>query len=139
VDDEPTVRKSIKMLLEYDGHRVREADSGDEALAVLAQEKFDLVITDFSMPGMHGDQLITRIRETLPGLPIIMATAYAEEYHTFAQPSGRVAVLLLKPFTLNELREAIQRVLNPPGPDPGTDMRLMDRPVKPNGSNPPQS
>lgn len=105
------------MLLEHDSHQVWLADSGEAALECLAQRKFDLIMTDFSMPGMHGDQLVARIRQLSPAQPIIMATAFAEEYKVFGQPAGRVDALLLKPFTLMELREAIERVLTEQQPD----------------------
>jgi CheY-like chemotaxis protein len=111
VDDEVTVRRALKMLLEHDGHEVWLVDSGETALERLAQRRFDLIITDFSMPGMHGDELVARIRELLPSQPIIMATAFVEEFKVFGQPAGNVDALLLKPFGLNELRDAIERVL----------------------------
>jgi CheY-like chemotaxis protein len=102
VDDEVTVRRALKMLLEHEGHEVWLVDGGEAALESLAQRKFDLIITDFSMPGMHGDELVARIRKLLPTQPIIMATAFAEEF---------------KVFGLKELREAIERVLTQERPD----------------------
>ncbi len=117
VDDEAMVRQAMKLLLEHDGHNVCLVDNGEAALAQLAQRRFDLVITDFSMPGMHGDQLVARIRQLTPDQPIIMATAFVEQYKIFGQASGRVDALLLKPFSLKELREAIGQVLAPEQPD----------------------
>jgi CheY-like chemotaxis protein len=111
VDDEPTVRRAIKLLLEHDGHEVQVADCGEAALALTEQRKFDLVITDFSMPGMKGDELIARIRQLQPDQPVIMATAFAEQYKVFGQPSGNVDTVLLKPFSLGDLREAIDQVV----------------------------
>jgi CheY-like chemotaxis protein len=111
VDDEPLIRHSMKMLLEHDGHKVCAVESGEAALELLAQRRFDLIITDFSMPGMHGDQLVACIRASLPDQPIIMATAFVEEYKVFGQASGNVDALLLKPFSFKELRETIERVL----------------------------
>lgn len=112
-DDEPIVRRSIQMLLEHDGHEVFAADSGETALAELAQRRYDLVITDFSMPGMHGDELAARIRKIRPEQAIIMATAFVEEYEVFGRESGQIDAMLLKPFSLIELREAIEQVLTP--------------------------
>ena len=111
VDDEPIVRRSITMLLEHDGHQVWQADSGEAALVELAQRKFDLVITDFSMPGMQGDHLVTRISQLIPTQPVIMITAFVEEYKVFGETSGWVDALLLKPFAFQELRDAIEQVL----------------------------
>jgi len=117
VDDEQSVRRAVKMLLEHAGHKVWDADGGETALQELAQRKFDIVITDFSMPGMHGDQLIARIRQILPAQPIILVTGFPEEYDAFGRPAGKADVLLLKPFTLRELHEAIRRVLALEPPD----------------------
>ena len=121
VDDEQTVRRAVKMILAYAGHKVWEADDGEAALRQLAERKFDIVITDFSMPGMHGDQLVARIREKLPAQPIIMITGFPNDYTTFAQPNGQADASLPKPFTLTELYDAIRRVLPPPSPD-GTNL-----------------
>lgn len=121
VDDEQLVRDSIKMLLEYAGHEVTAVESGEAALEQLAQKKFAIVITDFSMPAMPGDRLVARIRQVLPFQRIIMATAFAEEYKVFGQPSSHVDALLLKPFSFQQLKDAIQNVLTsqdlPHGPD----------------------
>jgi len=74
-DDEPSIRQSMKMLLEHDGHVVFAVASGEAALAQLAQPKLFLVITDFSMPGMQGDELVARIRACQPDQTIILASA----------------------------------------------------------------
>jgi CheY-like chemotaxis protein len=116
VDDERTIRGAIRMLLEHTGHEVWEAKGGEAALRLLAERKFDVVITDFFMPGMHGDELVSRIRQMLPGQPIIMATAFPEECQAFGHPTGREA-LLRKPFTLKELHDAIKQVLTPHSAD----------------------
>ena len=57
VDDEPAISRAIKMMLEYDGHKVQTVHSGEEALSLLEQNQFDLVTTDFAMTGMKGDAL----------------------------------------------------------------------------------
>ena len=119
----------MKKLLDHDGHEVFAVESGAAALEQLAQRKFDLVITDFSMPGMHGDELVARIRESQPDQPIIMATAFVEEYRVFGQVSGNVDALLLKPFSFKELRETIEQVLPREQPDQTNDL--------PPGTNPP--
>jgi CheY-like chemotaxis protein len=128
VDDEAIVRRAIKMLLEHDGHKVWPVDSGEAALAELAQRSFDLVITDFSMPGMKGDQLVARIRQLMPTQPIILATAFVEDYKIFGQAIGPVDALLFKPFSLEELREAIERVLAPEQPAQTNSLVSISKP-----------
>jgi CheY-like chemotaxis protein len=111
VDDEALVGESIKLLLGFEGHKVCHVESGEAALAELAQRKFDLVITDFLMPGMQGDELVASIRQLAPAQPIIMVTAFLQEFKVFGQSSGQPDAVLLKPFSLTELCDAIDRVL----------------------------
>jgi len=111
VDDEPTVRNAMKLLLEHGGGKVNIAEDGEAGLSQLAQQRFDVVITDYSMPGMRGDRFVARVRELLPAQPIIMATAFVEDYIAFADPSAKVDALLFKPFSLRELYSTIDRVM----------------------------
>ena len=103
VDDDGLVLFNTSAMLEDLGHTVLEAVSGAEALAILKREKVDLVITDQAMPKMTGMQLLETIRAEWPGLPVILATGYAE------LPGGAGAGLprLNKPFTEQELARAI--------------------------------
>jgi two-component system response regulator FlrC len=111
VDDEPTVCNAIKRLLEHAGHHVEAVDRGEVALEVLARRPFDLIITDFAMPGMKGDELVARIRKQWPTQRIIMATAFAQQYEVFGRPDGYVDAVLWKPFSLQDLHETIARVM----------------------------
>lgn len=111
VDDEPFVCDAVKMMLTFDGHEVQTANSGKEALAVLEKNRFDLVITDFAMPAMKGDELASSIKARSPGQPVIMITAYAEMLQSSGNPLQGVDRLISKPFLLDDLREAIAQVL----------------------------
>lgn len=111
VDDEESVCKAIKMLLEFDGHTVETADSGEQALEVFSKTKFDIVITDYSMSGMKGDRLAARLKEAHPQQPIILATAFAESFRSSGQPTVSVDAVINKPFSLSELRDAVSQVV----------------------------
>ena len=111
VDDEPAVCDAIKMMLKFDGHAVQTADGSKEALSLLEKDKFDLIIMDYSMPGMKGDELAAVIKQRLPHQPIIMITAYAEMLKSSSDPLPGVDFILSKPFSLADLREAIAGVL----------------------------
>ena len=111
VDDEPFVCDAVRMMLAFDGHHVEMANSGAEALALFEKGKFDLVITDFAMPVMKGDELATAIKERAPGQPIVMITAYAEMLQASGNPLSGVDCVISKPFLLENLREAITRVV----------------------------
>src|SRR6266576_671357 len=86
VDDEPFVCDAVKMMLAFDGHDVLTANNGKEALALFEKGKFDLVITDFAMPGMKGDELAVAIKARSPGQPVVMITAYAEMLQSSGKP-----------------------------------------------------
>ena len=111
VDDEPFVGDAVKMMLAFDGHEVVTANNGKEALAAFEKGKFDLVITDFAMPGMKGDELAAAIKSRAPTQPVVMITAYAEMLQSSGKRLPGVDFLISKPFLLEHLREAISTVL----------------------------
>jgi CheY-like chemotaxis protein len=110
VDDEPLVCDAVKMMLDFDGHEVKTAGNGRDALALLEQDQFDLVITDFEMPGMKGDELAAAIKARSPQQPVVLITAYAEMLQASGNPLTGVDWVISKPFLLENLREAIAKV-----------------------------
>lgn len=112
VDDEPFVCDAVKMMLVFDGHQVDTANSGSEALAMYDKAKYDLVITDYSMPGMKGDELAMSIKARTPGQPVVLITAYAEMLRASNNPLSGVDHVISKPFLLENLREAINKSTN---------------------------
>ena len=109
VDDEPAVRDALKMLLAMDKHTVTEARDGVEALELLTHGKFDLLITDYQMPRMKGNELAAKVRTLSPSLPILMVTAYAERLGNHDNP---VDAILSKPFEYEDLRRTIAQLLS---------------------------
>jgi CheY-like chemotaxis protein len=107
VDDEPFVCDAVRMMLNFDGHVVETANNGMEALALFDKGKFDLVITDFAMPNMKGDELAAAIKARSPKQPVVMITAYAEMLQSSGTPLKGVDFVISKPFLLENLREAI--------------------------------
>jgi CheY-like chemotaxis protein len=107
VDDEPAVGDTVKMLLNIDGHEVETANNSTEALGLFESGRFDLVFTDFAMPGMNGHQLAAAIKAGAPEQPIVMITGHAGTL----LPSPDVDFVVAKPFLLEDLREAIARVM----------------------------
>ncbi len=106
VEDEEQVREAYNMLLRLDDHQVTEAGNGAEGLDLFGKGSFDLVITDFEMPTMKGNELAARIKSQAPGQPILMVTAYG------VGPEVRADAILNKPFTLAELRAAIAKLVH---------------------------
>src|SRR5438034_202955 len=110
VDDEPFVCDAVKMMLTFDGHVVETASNGKEALAMFEVGKFDLVITDFAMPNMKGDELAATIKARSPKQPVVMITAYAEMLQSSGNPLPGVDFVISKHFLLENLRDAIAKV-----------------------------
>ena len=106
VEDDPAARESIRLLLSIDRHTVTEAADGPEALRLLTSSTYDLVITDYLMPGMLGDELVRNIWNIAPGQPTIMVTAYLEKLAKADKPAD---VVLGKPFSIDELRQAMAK------------------------------
>ncbi|MDB5511653.1 MAG: chemotaxis protein CheY [Enterovirga sp.] len=106
VDDDALVLMNTVAMLEDLGHEVRAASSGAQALELLDEARFDLLVTDHAMPQMTGAQLALQVRTRHAGLPIVLATGYAE------LPAGLDLDLprLSKPFSQAELAKAIRRV-----------------------------
>jgi CheY-like chemotaxis protein len=94
--------------LELDDHAVTEARDGKEAFELFRASRFDLVITDYAMPGMVGSDLAAAIKRLLPSQPIIMVTAYSPGIVQYANP---VDAVLNKPFEFQDLRQTIARLL----------------------------
>jgi CheY-like chemotaxis protein len=103
VDDEPLVCESMRMMLELDGHEMDEAYSGSEALAKLEHHRFDLIFTDFFMPGMRGDQLAREVRGRSSQPPVVMITGFPPD------PAPRdVVKVMIKPFDLHSVRGVLK-------------------------------
>jgi PAS domain S-box-containing protein len=103
VDDDGLVLFNTGAMLQDLGHLALEAASAEQALAILAREKVDMVITDQAMPRMTGAQLVEAIRVEWPRIPVILATGYAE----LPEGIGAGVTKLGKPFSEQELGRAI--------------------------------
>jgi CheY-like chemotaxis protein len=109
VDDDQLVMTGISAMIEDLGHTPIEAHSGAEALAKLAADvDVDVVITDHAMPAMTGLQLAKSIQATYSGIPIILATGYAE---LPADVNSLGVIRLAKPCNQYDIALAIQSAL----------------------------
>ena len=108
VDDDPGVREVVGFVLGLDHHRVVEARNGKEALGRFERESFDLVITDYAMPEMNGQELASNLRRLKQEQRILMISGHA---NLMPQLGRDVDLLLGKPFSIQGLRQAIETVL----------------------------
>jgi CheY-like chemotaxis protein len=124
IDDDEAHLFLIKRAMERWGYRVSAYLEQGEALDALraGAEQFDLVITDFKMPGISGTEVAQAIRRIRRDLPVVMVSGYInEELRAQAAASG-VRELIFKAQEMEELRDVVQRLLAPPmtagrGPD----------------------
>ena len=108
VDDEPLIRETIKRVLGFDGHTVETAGSSREALALFEEDKFDLLILDYEMPDMRGDELALLIKALVPNQPIVILTGYQET--VVRSLLTDVDFVMSKPFDAPELRRVTNRL-----------------------------
>lgn len=106
VDDEPLVRELVITYLKTDGYAVDTAADGSEGLQKFKEGRFDLVITDQTMPNLTGRQLAAVIKRISPSTPIMMLTSVAP-----AEQIAGVEVILEKPVTLEEFRAAVRKII----------------------------
>ena len=111
VDDEKAMVLALKGLLTKEGYQVDTAGSGEEALRRLETGNFHLVITDLSMDGIGGMQVLERGRAIDPDLAVIMITAYGSEKIAVQAMKLGASDYLPKPFDNDELRVVVQRVM----------------------------
>jgi two-component system sensor histidine kinase/response regulator len=112
VDDEPDIALILKLHLEDAGYRTVCAQDGEQALAALAEEVFDLVLLDFRMPRMGGVEVLRRIRESDSDVAVIMMTAHGSENLAVECMKSGALDYFPKPFTLDDILPRVERALN---------------------------
>ena len=113
VDDFSTMRRIVKNLLNDLGFtNTAEADDGTTALVELQKAKFDLVVTDWNMPGMPGIDLLKAIRAdaALAKIPVLMVTAEAKREQIIEAAQAGVNGYVVKPFTAIALKDKIEKI-----------------------------
>ena len=114
VDDFSTMRRIVKNLLQELGYNdITEADDGNTALPLLKAGAFDILITDWNMPGMPGLELLKAVRadERLAKLPVLMLTAEAKREQIVEAAQAGVSGYVIKPFTAVTLKEKLDKIL----------------------------
>ncbi len=111
VDDELSYRQLLSLVFEGDGHTLRSAVNGREALNLLQSEPADLVISDVKMPDMDGIEMLRAVRETQPDLGVILMTAFASV--ETAREAFKLGAddFIQKPFDVEELKLIVRKTL----------------------------
>jgi len=114
VDDEPTIGKVAKQILEKLGYSVVVRASGIEALELFdaKPDQFDLAITDMTMPHLTGDQLAEKLIEIRPDIPIILCTGFSEKITEENACAMGIRKLVMKPIARQDLAKAVREVID---------------------------
>jgi len=111
IDDELIVRESLSAWLKRDGFDVETASSGEMALEILADKRFDVLLVDIKMEGMSGLDVLKRVKENDPDVAIIMITAYGSIPTAIEAMKNGAYDYLLKPFDPDELGMIIEKAI----------------------------
>src|SRR5215475_9750963 len=111
VDDEGAIRYSISKTLQRVGYQVSAAASGEEALAMLGEQNFDVVLTDIRMPGLSGVELLAKIKEKAPDSIVILMTGYASLGTAVESLRLGAHDYLIKPSSSQDIRQSVARGL----------------------------
>jgi len=115
VDDDRAILKVLASQLAQDGIRTFEAESGEQALALLDSQPVDVVLTDLRMPGMDGMTLLTRIARSWPEVPVIVLTAYGSIQLAVETMKAGAADFIIKPFDRDEVLFVVRKVFTSVG------------------------
>ncbi len=109
VEDDLELREAIADTLELAGFDFIQAGDGEQALSLLELEAVDIVVTDVNMPGMDGHQLLARLNQTFPGLPVVLMTAFGQVQKAVEAIRNGAVDYLMKPFDADTLVDTISK------------------------------
>lgn len=112
VDDEPSIVDFCSRLLERMGYETRPAASGEDARRILANEWFDVLLTDIVMPGITGVDLVSEARSRLPDIAAVIMTGHGSIEMAVRALRAGAHEFILKPFTAADLAEAVEHAMS---------------------------
>lgn len=112
VDDEDALRNVLSSELQSEGYSVASAADGDEAIAIVQQNTFDLVLLDIKMPRVDGFEVLRFIKERYPSTKVIMLTGFADLKNAIESKKLGAEDFVSKPYDLVDLLTTIERVLS---------------------------
>ncbi len=112
VDDSPIVRESCARALIDSGYHVDAAEDGEAAWKALHASRYDLLITDQTMPKLSGVELVKKVRVAQMKLPVVLVSATLPTEELDQHPWLQLAATLMKPFTADELLETVRAALS---------------------------
>src|SRR5687768_6144138 len=110
VDDDDVIRDTLCELFASE-HQCEQANTAEEALRKLEAQSFDVVLTDISLPGLSGSELLTRVVDRYPGTPVIMVSGVRDQEQAQSLLRKGAFDYLLKPFRLEVVEESVKRAV----------------------------
>ena len=111
VDDEKSIRKTLREILEYENYKVDEAVDGAQALNMLSEGSYDCALLDIKMPKMDGMELARKVTQAYPGAKILFISGYADEIVYAHQDLAGVSAFLPKPFDVEILLKRVRELV----------------------------
>ncbi|MCX6137203.1 MAG: response regulator [Ignavibacteriales bacterium] len=112
VDDEEALRTVLSSELENEGYTIASAGDGDDAINILRERTFDLVLLDIKMPRVDGFEVLRFIKERFPSTKVIMLTGFADLKNAIESKKLGAEDFVSKPYDLVDLLTTIERVLS---------------------------
>jgi DNA-binding NtrC family response regulator len=111
VEDEPKMRRLLELQLAEEGFHARTAPNAETGLQILSKEPFDVIVTDFKLPGMSGLDFLQAVKRVDANLPVVIMTAYGTVESAVDAMKAGASDYVLKPFSLAELVLVIRKEL----------------------------
>lgn len=111
VDDDESIRDSLSMFFEGEGIRIQTLGTAEDAIEVLKQQSYDVIITDYRLPGMDGLAFLKHVRTLCPDAFKILITAYGGYEVLIAIAGLGVTEYIEKPFSARLIKDALSRMM----------------------------
>ena len=121
IEDDVALATTVASVLEGEGHQVTLSHDGEEGVKIATEGSYDVVVTDFRLPGLGGMEVLEKLHEWNPRLPVIMMTSFGSSDTVIGATKRGAFEYLMKPFEMSELIEVARKAVR--------SSRLMFKPV----------
>lgn len=112
IEDEPQNRALLREFVSSQGYDVLTAKDGYEAIRAIQKQDFNLVFLDLRLPGLHGIEILKKLKEVHPGIPVIIVSGFPDDILRLQSKADWPDMVISKPFQLSQIREALSMVKN---------------------------
>jgi len=115
IDDDEWIRDSLGMFFKSEEMHIDAVETAEEGITALGRQRYDIIITDYRLPGMDGLKFLKRVQESNPDSFKILITAYGSREVISAAAALGVDEYIEKPFTTKTIEDALSRLISKPG------------------------